>query len=537
MKILVVSSYFPPHFIGGAEIIAHRQARALADRGHEVQVFAGDTSRQIPGHPVLHDVYDGLPVTRVALRTADFAHDGNDVAHPAVDRHFERLIQRWRPDVIHAHHLVGLSLGIIRIARAQGIRVVLTLHDHWGFCINSPRITRQGALCGDSSQCHTCQADFQYGRLRLPLLLRQGYMRWQLQAVDHFISPSRYLADTYIENGLPAERLQVIANGIELERFAGITPPPPGSRLRVLFIGYMGPHKGVPVLLDALAQLPVERLHVDFVGDGHARAEYEAQLAQRLPGLSARFWGRLPNAGIAERLAEAQLLVLPSVCPENQPVTITEAMASGLPVVASRIGGIPELVEEGVTGRLAAVGDADSLATCLGHYLAQPSALAAHGRAGRERIQAFAFARQVEYLEALLQAPASSPLPAPPVVACHGQPQPGAAAALREAFAGVPAPCWIPADWLGDTLADLLWVAGAQPQDPAQVSERVERYLAAGRPVVLDECHRVVAKRYAGAALICRGPLRTALLQRALVLEGAPVLDLPATTGAGQKFN
>jgi len=517
MKILVVSSYFPPHFIGGAEIIAHRQAMALAARGHEVRVFAGDSSRQVPGYPILQDEFGGLPVTRVALRTADFAPDANNLAHPTVDRHFERLIRQWRPDVIHAHHLVGLSLGIIRIAREQGVRVVLTLHDHWGFCINSTRITSQGTLCADSRQCHGCQANFQYDRLRLPLLLRQGYMRWQLQAVDRFISPSRYLADAYVENGLPAERMQVIANGIELERFAAITPTPLGQRLRVLFIGYMGPHKGVPVLLDALAQLPAERLHVDFVGDGHARTHYQTQLAQRAPGVSVRFWGRLPNEGIAERLAEAQLLVLPSTCPENQPVTITEAMASGLPVVASRIGGIPELVEEGVTGRLAIAGDADSLAACLGHYLAHPEALAAHGRAGRERIQAFAFDRQIERLEALLRAPASAPLPAVPVVACHGQPPAGAAAALREAFAGRLTPCWVPADWLGDTLADLLWVAGPQPQDPVLVTKRIERYLAAGRPVLVDESCRVVAKRHAGTALICRGSLRGALLQRVLL--------------------
>lgn len=521
MKVLVVSSYFPPHFIGGAEIIAHHQATAIAARGHEVRVLAGDISRQIPGYSIREDSYDGLPVSRIALRTADFDATGNNLAHPEVDRHFERLISRWRPDVIHAHHLVGLSLGILRIARTHGIRVVLTLHDHWGFCINSTRITRAGSLCGDSSRCHECVPGFQSGPLHLPQRLRQGYLRWQLQSVDRFISPSRYLADAYIANGFPSDRMHVVANGIDLERFASISPCGPSSRLNLLFIGYMGPHKGLPTLLQALRQLPPERLHVDFVGDGHARAAYEAELARTAPRLSVRFWGRLPNAGIAERLAAAHLLLLPSTCPENQPVTITEAMASGLTVVASRIGGIPELVEHGVTGMLATPADAASLAACLAHYLDHPDDLLRHGQAGRERIRGYAFDRQIGRLEALLAEPALPPQPGQPLVACHGAPTADADAALRAEFGINPIqPLWVPANWLGAHLADLLWVCGPERGDPTLVRQRIEQYRSTGRPVVLDERYRAVVRDRAGV-LSVRGPHQSALGQKTL-LRAAP---------------
>src|SRR5471030_2103586 len=198
-----------------------------------------------PGYPIQNEVFDGLPITRVALTQRDFAPTGNNVSHPAVERIFLNLIADWHPDVIHAHHMAGLSLGILQLARTHGIRIALTLPDHWGFCMNSTRITTQNTLCHDSTQCNNCHAHIHDDDVKLPQRMRQDYLRWQLDAVDHFISPSHYLADAYIANGIPAERMHVIANGIELERFINTAPPAPGPRLNVLFIGYMGGHKGV----------------------------------------------------------------------------------------------------------------------------------------------------------------------------------------------------------------------------------------------------------------------------------------------------
>lgn len=518
MKVLVISNFFPPHVIGGAEIIAHHQARALAARGHEVRVLAGDNSRGLPGYPVEQEVFDGMPVTRVSLTYLDFAPTGNNVAHPGVERIFLRLIAQWRPDVIHAHHMAGLSLGILQLAREHGIRIALTLHDHWGFCMNSTRITTQDTLCQDSTQCHKCHSHIYNGDLLLPQRMRQDYLRWQLDAVDHFISPSRYLADTYVANGLPAARMNVIANGIELERFSHTSPPPPGPRLNVLFTGYMGGHKGVPTLLKALALLPPEQVHVDMVGDGHMLETYKAELRNNAPKVSAKFWGRLPNARIAERFAQAHVFVLPSVCPENQPVTITEAMACGLAVVGSRIGGIPELVDEGVTGQLFDHGDAQALARCLLRYIEEPAVLEAHGKAGRERIQAYAFELQIDRIEALLAGPGAERREAPQLIACHGAPSAETFQSVLKALCPVPAnrpqpasqPCCIPSNWIAPEQADVLWVAGPTAQDPDAAMKLIEAYRALGKQVVVDERHLLVA-RNTESALLARGGAQVAL--------------------------
>ena len=530
MRILLISNFFPPHFIGGAEIIAHRQGLALQARGHEVRVLAGDNSRPQAGYPVLQETYDGMPVTRVALQPADFAPTGNNVAHPEVDDIFDALVDDWLPDVIHAHHLVGLSLGIIQRARARGIRVVLTLHDHWGFCINSIRMTDERSLCRDSTGCSGCHASIHVGNQPLPQRMRQDYLRWQLSGVDRFISPSHYLADAYVATGFDAQRLEVVANGIELDTYAGVRRPAFEGRLRVLFIGYMGEHKGVPTLLRALARLPAERVQVDFVGDGHLRTRYQQELRQLAPDLPQRFWGRLPNDLIAERMAAAHVFVLPSVCPENQPVTITEAMASGVPVVASRIGGIPELVAHGVNGWLFEPGDDQDLARQLMTYLDDPALLDTHAEAGRSRIRDYAFARQVDRLEQILRQ--ARPLPPPPVfprIACFGAPRPDTwQHVLRQIAPVLPGqpqpqsqPCILPAGWLQPGDATLLWVAETTASRHAEAVSMIESYLQAGRPVLIDERCQALARVFAGRALSARGTEALALSLMELLRRSA----------------
>jgi glycosyltransferase involved in cell wall biosynthesis len=534
MKVLVISNFFPPHVIGGAEIIAHHQALALAARGHEVRVLAGDNSHGLPGYPIQNEVFDGLPITRVALTQRDFAPTGNNVSHPAVERIFLNLIADWHPDVIHAHHMAGLSLGILQLARAHGIRIALTLHDHWGFCMNSTRITTQNTLCHDSTQCNNCHAHIHDDDVKLPQRMRQDYLRWQLDAVDHFISPSHYLADAYIANGIPAERMHVIANGIELERFINTAPPAPGPRLNVLFIGYMGGHKGVPTLLKALSLLPADQVHVDMVGDGHMLATYKAELGRIAPNLSARFWGRQPNARIAERLTQAHVFVLPSVCPENQPVTITEAMASGLPVVASRIGGIAELVDNGNSGWLFEHGDAEELAERLRYYIDAPEQIAAHGQKGRERIQAYAFGLQIERIEALLASAGPERGESPQLIACHGAPLESTFNTVLKELAPIPAnrpqpasqPCWIPVNWIKPEQADLLWVSGPVTGDPVKAMQHIEAFRSLDKQVVLDERNISVARK-TDDSLLVRGEEQVALGLKLLLIHAKHMPETP----------
>jgi glycosyltransferase involved in cell wall biosynthesis len=180
-------------------------------------------------------------------------------------------------------------------------------------------------------------------------------------------------------------RLHIVRCGILPERYG--TAAREGYGQRVLFIGRLDAVKGVPVLLEAFAALRAQApgARLTLVGDGPHRAALEAQAASL--GGAVRFTGYLTQEAVAAELAAHDVLVLPSFA-EGVPVVLMEAMASRLPVIATRVGGVAELVEDGVNGFLVPPGDAATLAERLGRLIADPELCRRMGLAGRATVEA-----------------------------------------------------------------------------------------------------------------------------------------------------
>lgn len=196
-------------------------------------------------------------------------------------------------------------------------------------------------------------------------------------------------------------KLHIVHCGIDPDRYA-TDPARPAGR-NVLFIGRLAAAKGVPVLLDAFAlvraRFPDARL--TLVGDGPARASLEARSDELAIRDAVRFTGYLSQDEVAEELSRADLFALPSFA-EGVPVVLMEAMASGLPVVTTRITGIPELVEDGVSGRVVTPGDSEVFAEAMTEVLAGPETAREMGKLGRKRVAAeFDTRREAEKLVAL----------------------------------------------------------------------------------------------------------------------------------------
>src|SRR4029079_5623472 len=200
-------------------------------------------------------------------------------------------------------------------------------------------------------------------------------LRDALMHASLVLAPSRFLRDLMVRTGLPADRVVISRLGIDVP-----SPKPriipDGAELRIGYLGQLAPHKGVDVLVEALRWLPGAPLRVRIYGDPHSHAGYAEEL-QRLSGGDPRitFHGAYRHEHVYDLLAGLDAIVVPSVCYENAPLVIQEAQAAHVPVLASRLGGMRELVTDEHDGLLFDPGNPQDLARQLRRLLAEPSLL------------------------------------------------------------------------------------------------------------------------------------------------------------------
>lgn len=403
LRVLVATNVYPPRFVGGAELMAHELALAMDGRGHDLRVFAGDLGGPLERGERFDETLDGLLVHRVGLDPIDFDPARQNLVHSKVDQHLAAVLDDFCPDVVHAHNLMGLSIRLPVISGERGIPTVATLHDFWGMCLRNTLLRPDGTICADINACREClPVNDASTAFNLPMRLRKDTISLSLARVAAFVSPSQFLSDRYGLWGLPSERLHVIPNGIGTsDRVLVHRDVNASDLIRIVYVGYLGTHKGVGDLVEAVAAMRNQfRVSLAFVGVG----PLEDALRERITssGLSdVVFMGRVAPDRMPEVYARADILVLPSRWPENQPVSIMEAMSMGLTVVASRIGGIPEIINDGVTGRLYDPGDTAMLAGLLDELVCDPRQRKALGANAVARSRTWSFADQAEALEAL----------------------------------------------------------------------------------------------------------------------------------------
>jgi glycosyltransferase involved in cell wall biosynthesis len=387
MHIVVVNNIYPPIMAGGAELIVAWLSEGLTERGHRVTVVSTCGPEMQP-YPV--ETRNGVTVIRFFPRNVywNFARDGQkphrralwhlrDAWNRDAGRRFQAILRQAPPDIVHTHLIDGFSATIWRRARRAGIPIVHTAHDYHLLCPRAFLLTRDWRIC------------------RHPSLGCRLYRRWHLHTardVDLFVSPSEFLLEQHRRAGLQARSSAVVRNGIPL-------PPPAerartGARKRFLLLTRLTVEKGVRTVLQALSTLPAD-LDFELVIAGRGPLEAEMQQAAASdPRL--RFAGYVSGDAKAALLMSADYLVIPSLWYENAPVAVIEAAAYGLGVVASRIGGLPELVREGGTGVLFPPGDAQALAAAMRGLLTGDVELPALARESQALVEAHSVDRMVD---------------------------------------------------------------------------------------------------------------------------------------------
>ena len=401
MRILICSSFFPPYYLGGAELVAYKQAQELKRLGHDVRVFCGRLTNHLlrtPGRKVDKGAFH---TTRVSMTARDISGTTWDFRSDGILQEGCRVLDEFSPEIVHFHNLVGLSLRLIDECDQRRIPTVMTLHDYWGICFKNTLLKNDGSVCTRGGlACLGCR-EVLSGDLPLPTPVRYAHFLLALRKVSRFISPSRYLAEQYTANGIPREKIAVIKNGIDLAPF---TPQPRRhGPFTVGFIGHLGEHKGLDILLHALSRMDDPKPRLLVIGTGEEEGALKNFCHELDLDHYVTFAGHVDNQKIATVYQKIDVLVVPSVWPENSPVTITEAMASGIPVIASDIGGIPELVEDGVTGFLVPVRDSHAMAERIARLLERPQLKQDMGQAALARIQPYRLQNQVEQIVGIYQ--------------------------------------------------------------------------------------------------------------------------------------
>lgn len=409
MKVAFVVHQYPPRFSTGTEIYAHRLALALRDEGHDVRVFTNepDPTHSIP-YEIADDEVDGVPVTRQTFFEGLAPnHSLQSYYSVFLGKAFGKWLDEVRPDVVHVFHLMGLGLSCIEECEMRGLPVFVQLMDYWFLCPTVQLLRFDGSLCEgpEMSNCIECLAPQHYGyqlmrmfgnrdtfvevgapdprmidinnagmpNTRKALIGRKAFIRSVLDRATSLVAPSLFLRRFFAGHGYDEEHMRHIPYGVDpLPDTIAPIPVEPGA-VTFGFFGSVNPQKGLEILISAFREYKCEKFRLVVHGNMRHFPKY-AKRVRAFADMDSRinFLGPFDHSGLAAALSSIDVLVVPSVWYENTPFVVLEAFAAGRPVIASDLGGLSELVQDGVNGRTFTAGDPGALVSVLADFDEDP---------------------------------------------------------------------------------------------------------------------------------------------------------------------
>jgi glycosyltransferase involved in cell wall biosynthesis len=340
MRIVVAHNRYK--FSGGEDAVMHNEVEMLRSAGNTVEVFQAD-NRSIEG-----------TAAKIAAAKSLF-HSR------ASSRKMTRLLQRFRPDVLHIHNWFPLlSPSIISAAVTESIPVVQTLHNFRMICANGI-MYRNGKICGDcigkllplDGVAHACYSSNRIGTALVSAAFSYHRLTHTWDGVSIFIALSEFQRELLIRGGLDSRQIVVKPNFVKQSGSAG-----EGRGEYALFVGRLTPEKGIRTVLKAWEENLIS-IPLKIMGDGPLVEEVR-QRSAALP--LVEYLGQRSRAEIYAAMSDASFLIFSSEWHEPFPLTIVESLSLGTPVLAADLPSIAELVKDGQTGLRFTAGDADDLA-------------------------------------------------------------------------------------------------------------------------------------------------------------------------------
>jgi len=395
MNIGIITNFYPPFVRGGAEQVAWRTAEELYRRGH--RVFVVSTKRFESPTDIAYPIVDRRAETVYRFFPFNFYHivdaykhafplraawTAVDLWNPMPSRVLRGILKQERPDVMITHNLKGIGMQTASEIRCQGIYHIHTLHD---------------------VQLSVPSGLLMYGREKT--FLNNPISRWMYEKVTKSIfqspqivlSPSRFLASLYHERGFfPKSRMEILPNPTP-DMQVPIRPARQAGPIRLLFAGQLEKHKGILMLLDLLEKLSVpSELHIAGEGTLAKQISKRAAADKRVV-----YHGFISFEYLLKLFDICDATVVPSLCYENSPTVISDSFLAGVPVIASDIGGIGELVQEGSNGLLVLPGNKEALAAAIEKMAKDLPYWAKQEAVIRKTVEPYRLSKYVDHLEQL----------------------------------------------------------------------------------------------------------------------------------------
>jgi len=364
MRIALAHNYYQQP--GGEDQVFAAEGDLLLRHGHQV-FFYKEHNRRI----------DGMNPLAVAAQTI-WSHSTKDA--------FRSFLRENTPDVVHFHNTFPLmSPAVYAACREEGVAVVQTLHNYRLIC-PAATLFRDGHACEDCvgrslpwpGIRHACyrHSRVQTSVVAAMLAIHNAAGTWR-KSIDRYICLTKFARQTFVRGGLPEKKLMIKPNFINAK---DLTRDDEGEY--ALYVGRLSHEKGVRTLLNAWEKLPSIPLYI--IGDGPLHSEVESKAATLS---SVKFLGRQNHDRVLASMKSARFLIFPSICYEGFPMTIVEAFANGLPVIASKIGGMGEIITAGKTGLHFSPGDVGNLAETVARAWVSPADAIRMGKDARAEFE------------------------------------------------------------------------------------------------------------------------------------------------------
>jgi glycosyltransferase involved in cell wall biosynthesis len=404
VKILFVVHSSHTQNLSGTELYTYNLAQELRKRGYEVRILYPEYDTTRPFGAITEYNHEGLSVASMNV------HPPQNIVETFMNEQignaFRNYLSSLDVDLVHFHHFIGFSTSPLQVCSQMGIPAVVTLHDEWILCEQIHYLQPDGSFCTGPETVEKCVNCFvarhpnvsfaEYmSDLSQIFTLRHQFLQNALNWVDTLIVPSNFLLRELKMHGFFHPNTLLIPFG--LYPFKTLPHEPQEGTLRFTYIGNINFTKGLDVVIQAFNLLNTGKAELNIYGAIQNHNYYQQVIAMNLKGQAVKYHGTYTPDDLPSILAKTNVAVIPSRS-EHYPFVVRECLHARVPVIASEVGGIPEIIKDGENGLLFRSGDFNDLARKLQSFILNPKKIAAF----RKRIKPVrTIAEESEQLEAI----------------------------------------------------------------------------------------------------------------------------------------